>query len=270
MSSIAANSTLWSLVKGTPFVDPTELLAALEQELARRPHDFRTRLLIRDSYRALERYWGAARVASLCSEFNAKLSPILDEDLGEPGFPSLEQRIMDATRPGNILAFLRELGEGIKAPARLDIGGASALILGGYLSRATDDVDVVDEVPSGIRVQHELLSDLTSRYALSLTHFQSHYLPTGWQLRVRSIGRFGKLDVYVIDVYDAYVGKLFSKREKDRDDVRMLARSLDKGQIVLRLKTAGSVLAAEPLLRENLEKNWYIVFGDQPPIDGKS
>jgi hypothetical protein len=265
MSSIAANSALWFLVKGTPHVDPHELLAAMEQELEHPPHDFRTRLLIRDSYRVLERFWGSTKLTSLCARINLKLEPILQEDLGEPGFPSLEQRIMEATKPELILQFLRELGDSIIAPARLDIGGASALILGGYLSRATDDVDIVDEVPANIRFQHELLAKLTKSHGLSLTHFQSHYLPHEWQKRVRSLGKFGKLDVYLIDVYDVFVGKLFSKREKDRDDLRLLSRSLDRQQIAERLNSSGSALAAEPGLREQLEKNWYILFGDRPP-----
>jgi hypothetical protein len=106
---------------------------------------------------------------------------------------------------------------------------------------------------------------MASQYGLQLTHFQSHYLPSGWSQRVRSLGRFGTLDVYLVDVYDIFVGKLFSGREKDRGDLRMLKRSLDKGQIVERLQTAAKNLAAESALKDHADKNWYILFGEPLP-----
>lgn len=50
---------------------------------------------------------------------------------------------------------------------------------------------------------------------MALNHFQSHYLPAGRPDRVRSLGRFGKLDVFLVDVYDVLLSKLFSDRNKD-------------------------------------------------------
>src|ERR1039458_6804653 len=204
MTTVAINPGLWALVDGARWIDASALLAAITSELSNGPLDFRTRLLLRDSYRALEHHWGSVKLASLTGDVGSKLQTILREDLGDPCFPTLEERIVDSGRPETILEFLRELGAAIKEPARLEIGGASSLILNGLLSRATDDIDVVNEVPPAIRVQHDLLSRLGARYGLSLTHFHSHYLPVGWDKRMRSLGRFDLLDVLLVDVCDIF------------------------------------------------------------------
>jgi Nucleotidyltransferase of unknown function (DUF6036) len=266
MSTTATTPDLWSLVRGTPQVDPATLLAAIEVEVRRAPHDFRTRLLLRDSYRALEHRWGSEKITSqLSADASAILQPILGEDLGKPGFTTLERRLMEQTHPETILEFLRELSTNIRDSARLEIGGSSALILAGVLSRATEDIDIVDQIPRAIATQHDILSKLASQYGLLLTHFQSHYLPTDWQKRTRFLDRFGTLDVYLVDTCDIFVGKLFSAREKDRADLRILKQKLDKTQIVDRLRSAAQKLAAEPLLRSQAEKNWYILFGEPLP-----
>src|SRR5687768_16175766 len=103
-----------------------------------------------------------------------------------------------------------------------------ALILGERLTRRTEDIDVVDELPEVVRAERELLDGFTARYGLRVAHFQSHYLPMGWEARVRSLGRFGQLDVFLVDELDIAVGKLFSAREKDRDDLRVLAGQIEK------------------------------------------
>ena len=53
--------------------------------------------------------------------------------------------------PTTIRQFLRELGSAIAHPATITMGGAASLVLRGLLSRATEDVDIVDEVPAEIR-----------------------------------------------------------------------------------------------------------------------
>jgi hypothetical protein len=147
----------------------------------------------------------------------------------------------------------------------LDIGGSTALILAGHLRRATEDIDVVDQLPPSIRMNHELLSKLGTRFGLRLAHFQSHYLPSGWSARVRSLGRFGSIDVHLVDPLDIFVGKLFSNREKDRDDLRVLKKSLEKPAITERLQSSAKILAGEPAIRVNAERNWYILFGESLP-----
>src|SRR5262249_42540960 len=133
------------------------------------------------------------------------------------------------------------------------------------LVRATEDIDVVNEVPDEIRSQHKLLNDLRKRFGLQLTHFQSHYLPSGWEKRVHGLEPFGQLQVYLVDPIDLFLSKLFSKRAKDLDDLRALAPQLDKGTIVQRLRDTTADLMAEESLRQAGEKNWYIVYGEPLP-----
>jgi hypothetical protein len=52
----------WELVWGQPYIDATQLATAIEGDLKHTPHpDFRTRLLVRDSARALMAFWGRTR-----------------------------------------------------------------------------------------------------------------------------------------------------------------------------------------------------------------
>ncbi len=261
-------SELWELVWGKPEVDPGALSQAIEQALDNGSLDFRTRLLIRDSTKALEHYWGSKRLQEWLgsSPVRAKIEAIQKEDLGDPGFPLLKEHLMDKTKLETVKEYLRELGSSIKEPVVLEIGGSIALILTGYLSRATIDLDVVDEVPTVIRVQNKLLDELQKRYHLLLTHFQSHYLPSGWKDRLHYLGRFGALEVYTADVYDIFLGKLFSLRTKDLDDLRAIKPQIDKDHLAKQLLGTTANFLKEPTLKQAAEKNWYILFGENLPL----
>jgi hypothetical protein len=265
------SSSLWLLARsGLPTIDPNELLSAIEDELRGDggPLDFRTQLLIRDSIHALDAHWGQGDEARrrLSPAAQGSLDAILASDLGTPGFPSLEHRLMDNADPEVFRQFLRELGTAVTEPCRLEIGGAGALILANLLRRRTEDIDAVDEVPPALRVRHDLLDLLAKRYGLRLAHFQSQFLPSDWRQRLRSLGRFGSIDVFLMDAIDIFVRKLFSDREKDRDDLRVLARSLERDILTERLQRDAQTLLAEPRLRTNAERNWYIVFGQGLPV----
>ena len=173
---------------------------------------------------------------------------------------------METTRPEQIKQFFRELAQHVQHPVCLAVGGAVALILPGLLFRRTEDIDVVNEVPPELRSQHHLLATLAIRYGLQLTHFQSHYLPQGWQQRLHSQEPFGQLQVSLVDAYDVFLSKLFSARTKDRDDLRMLAPQLDKGTIMRRLQDTTQDLLTAPGLREKAEQNWYIIYGEPLPV----
>ena len=213
----------------------------------------------------LERCWGRERLDEWLNSSAAgnALGEIRRADLGNPGFPSLVHRIMDTTRPDVVLQFLRELGLHCPSPTRLEIGGSIALILAGVLSRRTEDLDVVDEVPSPIRSQHDVLHQLADRFGLHLTHFQSHYLPAGWKDRLHLLGTFGGLEVLLVDAADVFLRKLFSARMKDRDDLRAMAAHLDKSSLEQRLRQFAMALLAEPGLAKNAADNWYILYGQQ-------
>lgn len=180
-------------------------------------------------------------------------------------FPSLAMRIIEPMRKSTIEQFLREMGARLQRPTEMIVGGSSALILQGLLTRNTEDVDVVDEVPLPIREMHEWRAKAQVRYGLYIAHFQSHYLPGGWGERLQSAGGFGKLEVALVDPTDIFVGKLFSRREKDLDDLRALAPLLDKAKIDRRLASSTALLADEAR-KELAKENFFIVFGEDLPL----
>jgi hypothetical protein len=267
-----SKSGIWELVWGRAEVDPDSLARALECELESAEQDFRTRLLIRDSTKALEEYWGASKMAAWLSSVSSKVRTTLErirsEDLGAPGFSRLKEQLMEATQPEAVNEFLRELGMRLHKPATFQIGGSIALILSGFLNRATTDIDLVDEVPEPVRNEHDLLSELQTRYQLSVTHFQSHFLPSNWCARLQFYGSFGSLQVYLVDVYDVFLGKLFSKRTKDLDDLRYIKSHLDRNHLIAQFKTSTCALLKDESLKQNAEHNWYVLFGESLPRSG--
>jgi hypothetical protein len=263
----AALNDLWDLVLGRQFIDAAELAEAVEDEAGRPAPDFRTRLLIRDSVQALSAHWGRERLERWLdhSPVRERIEAICREDLGKPGFPFLREQIMDATKPETIRQMFRELGGLLRRKVRVYVGGLGSLILSGHLSRRTQDIDIVDEVPPEIRALGEARENLEKRFRLQLGHFQSHYLPSGWQQRVHTLEAFGDLQVAIVDVYDVFMSKMFSSRDKDRDDLRELATKLDKETIIQRLTRDSAAMLAAEGLRQRAEKNWYIVYGESLP-----
>ncbi len=265
---IAHTKDLWTLALERTHVDPHDLAEAVEAQVVSGDLDYRTRLLIRDSLKALRHYWHEERVAEWLSR-----SPVGEEIEAicrgpwecDRGFPSLMRRVMDVTRPETIREYLRQVGTQIFRPVRITIGGSVALILAGYLLRRTQDIDVVDEVPPEIRSQHKMLDELAQQYGLELGHFQRHYLPMGWENRVHTQASFGQLQVALVDVYDVFLSKLNSARDKDFDDLRTLKPQIDKEIVIRKLKDTMAPMLAVPALREKAEKNWYILYGEPLP-----
>ena len=262
-----ATRDLWEITRGKPTVDPEHLAEALENEVSKPDLDFRTQLLIRDSIDVLADFWGRNRVESWLS--NSPVGPALGSiwksDLGPAGFPTLRKRVMNTIHPETVLNFLRDLGNSLSHPTQIIVGGSIALILSDELVRHTDDLDVVDEVPAEIRNQHAYLEELAGLYSLRITHFQSHYLPTGWRERIHSLGRFGRLDVFLVDSTDVFVGKLFSNRIKDRGDLLHLSRRMDNAKIAARLISSAAPLRSNEQLEKYAEHNWYVLYGEPLP-----
>lgn len=263
-------SDLWGLVWGRPEVDPSDLAGALEAESVRSGQDFRTRLLIRDSAEVLKRYWGDHDWATWLSRSPARdrIEAIRSEDLGPPGFHLEPEQLVPATDPETVREYFQELGTQLPRPVRLSILGAIPLILAGHLRRATSDIDIVDELPEEIRAQRPLLNQLKVRYRLALTHFASHYLPTGWESRLRSVGTFGNLQVDAVDPIDIFLGKLFSNRTKDLDDLRVLKSPIDRPTLTERLLATTQNFLRDSTLRPSAVRNWYILYGEPLPTEG--
>ena len=258
---------LWSLVLDFPQVDPNDLAVAVAQQAGDEKLDYRTRLLIRDSVDALEQYWGSTRIEGWLghSPTGDVIRTIRSQRFDEVGFPSLGRRLMEKTRPETIRQFLEESSRTLHQKVRIYVGGSVALIMPGFISRRTEDIDIVGEVPKELRENYALKDDLTARYSLHFGHVQPHYFPKGWQDRAHSLAPFGRLEVFLLDVYDVFLSKLFSVRDKDRDDLRVLIPQLDKDVLVQKFRDyAGDFLAA-PRLKEIATDNWKILFGEDLP-----
>jgi hypothetical protein len=73
------------------------------------------------------------------------------------------------------------------------------------------------------------------------------------------------MEVHIVDVYDVFLSKLFSAREKDLDDLRELKPQLEKDTLEQRLRTATAGLRTDAKLRRHAEENWYILYGEPFP-----
>jgi hypothetical protein len=263
--------SLWELL-ASPTIDPATLARAIERALEQPELDWRTLQLVKEGWQALEHF--ADRSSLKLDEYllRQKANEIKKtiqvrtaaaaESHRDVKFPSLKERLMPHLSPSILRQFLRELGTAIAKPAAITIGGAASLILRGMLSRATEDVGVVDEVPVEIREERQLLQGLSARYGLRITHFQGYYLPRGWESRTSDFGTFGKIHVNLVDPHDIIAGKVSSSRPKDLDDFRLLSLCLDKEQLKQRVIQGISPHWSNDKDRQQAIQNWYIVYGE--------
>lgn len=231
---------LWALTSGRSFVDADKLVVAVAR-VSSLTLDPRTDELAT-----------AARLA------------LQGQDTGHTKFPTLKARMGTVMKKSTIEKFLKDLGSELVEPARIIVGGSSALILFDLLERNTEDIDLVDEIPAPLRTMHQWRENAKERYGLYLAHFQSHYLPRDWENRLVSMGSFRQLTVLLVDPLDILVGKLFSRRVKDQADLDQILPSIPRERFDQRLLYADR-LAADESLRQQADKNYYILFGDALP-----
>jgi hypothetical protein len=267
MSQGPIASDPWRLVWGQPYIDCRTLAAAIEQDMLREPHpDFRTRLLVRDAAVAMRSYWGPRRFSQWleASPVGPRIRRILDEDLGETGFPAIRKRLVDSIDSTRIGRIFELLGRGIHGRVEVHIAGSIPTLIKGLTARPTGDIDLVDEIPAEIRNQRAVLQKIETDFGLKLTHVQSHYLPAHWQDRRQWLGDFGGLRVYVVDEYDIFVSKLSSAKEKHQSDLGVLALALDRETARRRLLADGKAFLDDPELRPQILENWRFIF--QQPL----
>lgn len=175
---------------------------------------------------------------------------------------------MEPLSHDEILGFLRDLSRDVREPTSIVVGGSVALILRDLIVRSTEDIDVVNDIPKSIREMHAELDRLKERHRIYLGHFASHYLPEGWDRRTSSLGRFGELDVRLVDPFDVMIAKLFSLRTKDFDDLRAAWKKVDQEAFRDRLARTTSGLRSRGYLAEPSRRNWYVLTGepDLPPL----
>jgi hypothetical protein len=261
---VGAHDDLWSLVRRPGGIDAAELFKAIVNASAGPSLDHRTRLLVHESLEALASIWGIERLdREVSGQANAAaLRELREARFEETGFPSLRTHVLEATSPDAILRMLRDLGQRLRRPARITIGGSSSLMLARLVVRQTEDVDVADELPEAIRADPFLVDELAARHKLRLTHFATHYLPDGWEARIGSVGRFGLLEAHAVDPLDVLTGKLFSRRPKDFDDLLAAWAVVDRDALRERVRTATTRLRADPDLARAAQRGWYTLSGE--------
>jgi len=256
---------LWSVARDNIGVDAEQLFAAIIDPAVLTTDDPRTRLLVRDSVAGLRRFWG-------CSIFDERIKPLpqraeieayFKNQPPDIGFPSLRERIMNVTDAQTLTRFCRDLGRRLREPASITVGGSMALIIQSLIVRQTEDIDVVDELPPAVRQDPRLLEELLAIYELKLAHFQSRYLPRGWDRRTWSLGVFDLLTVLVIDPGDVLIGKLFSRRPKDFKDILSCWAKLDGASLRRRLAEDTAAFRSDAKSFEAAKHNWYVLTGEQ-------
>jgi hypothetical protein len=136
------------------------------------------------------------------------------------------------TIPEPWLSFLRELDSAVDAEVRLHcIGGFVITMVYGF-SRPTADLDVVEISPrDAARAMLELGMQggaLHRKYRLYLDHVGVAHVPEDYEDRLKEIfsGTFRNLRLFALDPYDLALSKLERNIQRDRDDVKHLARTV--------------------------------------------
>jgi hypothetical protein len=127
-------------------------------------------------------------------------------------------------------SFFGELDAAVDSTLRLDcIGGFVVTLLYG-LDRPTADVDVIELAP---RVAAETVMQLGmyggplhEKHRIYLDHVAVAAIPEGYEERLVEMfpGTYANLRIMALDSYDLVLSKLERNSQKDRDDVRFLAR----------------------------------------------
>ena len=129
-------------------------------------------------------------------------------------------------------SFFKDLDEAVDMTVRLDcIGGFVVTLLYG-LERPTADIDVIELAP---RAAAETLMELGilggplhQRYRIYLDRVAVAAIAESYEDRLVEMfaGAYLNLHLMALDPYDLALSKLERNSQKDRDDVRFLARTI--------------------------------------------
>lgn len=265
MNAEAALDELWRMAWRYRAISPTQLTELLPIALPA-AKDERSRMLIRDAMNALR---DRNQDAALRSHPDyALLEAIRTTEFDKVGFRTLGSRLMEPTTPAQIERFFRELGRRVRTHTVLYVAGSAVLLANRLIVRHTTYVDVINEIPASIREDHEIIDTVERATQLRLAHTASHYYPKGWRNRTSSYGVFDLLDVRFIDPIDQLVGKLFSKRDRDAQDVKDAWDGIDQNAFRDRLQRTTHELRQVERVQSNALETWYILTGekDLPPL----
>ena len=137
-------------------------------------------------------------------------------------------------------SFLRELDDAAEEETRLDcMGGFVVTQLYGF-SRETADLDVLQVAP---KKQRGLLCELGKqggalhkRYKVYLDHVGVAKVPEDYEERLTEMfpGVYKRLRICALDPYDLALSKLERNIQRDRDDVKHLAKTVPLDSALLK------------------------------------
>ena len=129
-------------------------------------------------------------------------------------------------------SFLRELDERATEETRLDcMGGFVVTVLYGF-SRETSDLDVLAIAPGEQRTALLAIAvqggTLHKKYKVYLDYVSIAKVPEDYEERLTEMfsGVFKHLRICALDPYDLALSKLERNIQRDRDDVKHLARAI--------------------------------------------
>jgi hypothetical protein len=141
---VKVQNDLWSIVRN-PYVDAALLADAIIEQIHQGDLDYRSRLLIRDSLKALEHRWGAQRFNHWITAFSIhpQLATIYHETFEKTGFSTLEKRVMEFTTQQDLEEMFRAIGSHLRSPINcIDIARLAGSANGrcGYRRRSSQSV----------------------------------------------------------------------------------------------------------------------------------
>src|SRR5215213_7709669 len=137
-----------------------------------------------------------------------------------------------------LIDALERLGAMCPQGSEIVLAGGAALILGGYIDRATNDGDVIHSEPRLADIA-DLLAEIADERDLPLAWLNDgvrgwvDVLPPDHQDRLEDVGAFGHLRVRRLGRLDLIVMKFFALRPQDLEDLAALAPTAEEIEFVL-------------------------------------
>jgi len=126
----------------------------------------------------------------------------------------------------DIYERMRRLDEDVNAQYQGDgrfqiiIVGGGALVLRGYLTRSTDDIDIInaDKRLYSLMVRYDMNGDVDA--------YMNNF-PYNYEDRIELLFSASKIDYYTASLEDIIIAKLCSNREDDLTDIEKLAHNVN-------------------------------------------
>jgi len=146
--------------------------------------------------------------------------------------------------------FLEELDSLLNEQIELHCIGGFAVVAAYHLPRSTNDLDYYTLIPVDCGQDLEKLagqgSELARKYKLHVHRAAVASLPMNYEERLREpfAGRFRNMRLCVLDPYDLVLSKLSRNVERDREDVKHVAKTEKLDPAILRDRYVNELRAA--------------------------